>query len=176
MKALDPAAEAALLVKARHAPEAAITELVRALRGPVFALCLHLARDRGEAEDATQETFLAVHRGLAGFRQEARLSTWVYRIAIRMAGKVRARRASAEVPESLPDPAPGPERSAAARLEVRRLLAALEQLPAEQRVVLALFAVDGLGHAQIAEVLGVPEGTVWSRLHGARKRLAALLG
>jgi RNA polymerase sigma-70 factor, ECF subfamily len=63
-----------------------------------------------------------------------------------------------------------------ARLDARRLAAALARLPAEQRAVLSLFALDGLGHREIAEILGVPEGTVWSRLHGARKRLAAELG
>jgi RNA polymerase sigma factor (sigma-70 family) len=57
----------------------------------------------------------------------------------------------------------------------RRLWAALEQLSLEHRTVIALFAVEGLGHKEIAAVLGVPEGTVWSRLHLARKRLAVLL-
>ena len=62
-----------------------------------------------------------------------------------------------------------------ARETNQRLWLAMEQLSLEQRTVLALFAVDGLSHREIAAVLGIPEGTVWSRLHGARKRLAALL-
>ena len=57
-----------------------------------------------------------------------------------------------------------------------RIAGAMERLSAEHRVVISLFAVDELPHAQIAEILGVPEGTVWSRLHAARKRLAAELG
>ena len=52
-----------------------------------------------------------------------------------------------------------------------RLEAALDTLSAEHRVVIGLFAVDDLGHAEIAEILGIPEGTVWSRLHRARKQL-----
>ena len=48
-------------------------------------------------------------------------------------------------------------------------------LPAEQRLVVALFAVDGLRHTELAEILGIPEGTVWSRLHQGRKALAATL-
>lgn len=148
-----------------------------ALRAQVFALCLHLTRNRCEAEDAAQETLLAAHHGLAGFRGEARLSTWVYRIAIRMAQKRRARRRlEEELSESLADPAPGPEHNAAAQQQVERLLAALDQLSIEQRAVIALFAVEGLRHAQIAEVLGIPQGTVWSRLHLARKRLLELIG
>ena len=62
-----------------------------------------------------------------------------------------------------------------AKLRSERLKGALEQLTAEQRAVLSLFAVDGLGHREIAEVLGVPVGTVWSRLCLARKKLAATL-
>jgi len=56
------------------------------------------------------------------------------------------------------------------------VLAALERLSAGQRAVLALFAVDGLGHGEIAAILGVPEGTVWSRLFAARTRLREALG
>jgi len=58
---------------------------------------------------------------------------------------------------------------------MRRFLDALARLPEEHRVVLSLFAVEGLDHAQIAEIVGVPAGTVWSRLHNARKRLGALM-
>jgi RNA polymerase sigma-70 factor (ECF subfamily) len=63
----------------------------------------------------------------------------------------------------------------AARDDIRAVQAALDALPAEQRVVVALFSIDGLTHRQIAAVLGVPEGTVWSRLHKGRKALAAAL-
>lgn len=63
-----------------------------------------------------------------------------------------------------------------ARDEARRTLAALQQLTADHRAVLSLFALEGLSHREVAEVLGVPEGTIWSRLHGARKRLAELMG
>ena len=61
------------------------------------------------------------------------------------------------------------------RTPFRRSWAALEQLPAAQRAVLALFAVEGLGHSEIAAILGVPEGTVWSRLFHARTRLREIL-
>ena len=62
--------------------------------------------------------------------------------------------------------------SALSRMAVQ---VALDALPAEQRVVVALFSVDGLSHGEIAAILGVPEGTVWSRLHKGRKALAAAL-
>lgn len=149
------------------------------LRAPIFALCLHLTQNRADAEDAVQDTFLAVYRGLSSFRKEAELKTWVYRIALNAAlsRRARARRHSGEeVSLSAEDPAPGVETSVAARLEAQRLLRAMDRLSADHRAVLSLFAVEGLSHREIAEVLGVKEGTVWSRLHLARKRLAQLLG
>ena len=67
---------------------------------------------------------------------------------------------------------PRPDDRAAALEEAARLHSAMEQLSEEQRAVVALFAVEGLSHEQIAEVLGVPTGTIWSRLHVARKKLS----
>jgi RNA polymerase sigma-70 factor (ECF subfamily) len=192
---LDAAAEAAILAAARGRAAAraqAFEALFRALREPVLALALHLTGRRADAEDALQETFLDVHRGLERFRGEARLSTWVYRIAVRAALRMRARRgdlAATRVPEGRgagpegveqgaegDDPGGGGEEALLARLEARRVAAALDRLPAEQRAVLSLFALRGLSHLEVAEILGVPEGTVWSRLHAARQRLAAEVG
>lgn len=100
----------------------------------------------------------------------------MYRIALRAALRQRARRRPSEAvdPETPADR--GGEADLAARDEARRVQAAVVGLPAEHRAVLSLFAVEGLGHRQIAEILGVPEGTVWSRLHAARKRLAEAMG
>ena len=121
-----------------------------------------------------------MHRGLAGFRGEAAVSTWVYRIALREALRVKARRgpgaAGTGADERNQEASVDGEAVAASRHEARRVAAALERLSAEHQAVLALFAVDGLSHREIAEVLGVPEGTVWSRVHLARRSLTAVLG
>jgi RNA polymerase sigma-70 factor (ECF subfamily) len=87
-----------------------------------------------------------VRGGLAGFRGESRLATWVFRIALRASLQTRAR---------------------------RRVVAAgpLSRLPAGPRAVLSLFGIDGLSPVEIADVLGVPEGAAWSRLHSARAML-----
>lgn len=153
-----------------------VRELFLAHRVRVLALCLHVTGRRDEAEDALQETFLAVHRALPGFRGEAQLSTWVYRIAIRTASAIRARRPASQPLDAhaggeIADAAPGPDRAAEGRIEAERLSRALDRIGAEHRMILSLFAVEGLRHGEIAEVLGVPEGTVWSRLHAARKAL-----
>lgn len=184
MVLLTTDAELALCEQARAGSPAerqqAFEQIFRALREQVFALCLHLTGSRAEAEDAVQECFLAVYRALGTFRGEARLATWVYRIAVRAALSVKARRRAQQhtpLDDALATPAPGddPETQAATRQDMRRFLDALAHLPEEHRVVLSLFAVEGLDHAQIAEIVGVPPGTVWSRLHNARKRLGALM-
>jgi RNA polymerase sigma-70 factor (ECF subfamily) len=174
--ALDAATEAELLARARAGGDrhAAFDPLFRALREPVLALCLHLCGNRADAEDAVQEVFLAVHRALPAFRGEARLTTWVYRIAIRAALRAKARRRPSE-PLDPETPGGGGEAAMATRDDARRLVAAMARLSAEHRAVLSLFALEGLGHRAIADILGIPEGTVWSRLHAARKRLAAEL-
>jgi DNA-directed RNA polymerase specialized sigma24 family protein len=146
---LSPAEEAEILSGARRGGascDAAFDRAFLALREPVFALCLHLTGRSDDAEDSLRDAFRAVRGGLAGFRGESRLSTWVFRVALRASLQTRARRRVVEA---------GP----------------LSRLPAGPRAVLALFAVDGLAPVEIADVLGVPENDVWSRLHSARGML-----
>ena len=174
---LAPDVEARLLADVRAGSTRrtdAVAEVFRAFREPVLALCLHLTGGRrADAEDVLQEVFLAVHRALPHFRGEAKLSTWIYRIAVRASLEHRARRRTTEAldPEL---PGPSEEAGLVARDRARRLLLAMERLSVEHRTVLSLFAVEELSHQEIAEILGVPEGTVWSRLNAARKQLIAL--
>jgi RNA polymerase sigma-70 factor (ECF subfamily) len=146
---LSPAEEAEILVGAKAggpSGAAAFDRAFLALREPVFALCLHLTGRSDDAEEALRDAFRAVRGGLAGFRGESRLSTWVLRVALRASLQTRAR---------------------------RRVVAAgpLSRLPAGPRAVLALFAIDGLSPDEVADVLGVPESDAWSRLHSARAML-----
>jgi RNA polymerase sigma-70 factor (ECF subfamily) len=170
---LEPAAEARILAGAKgdaNRRDAAVAEVFKSFRRPVLGLALHLTGSASDAEDVVQEVFLSVHRALPGFRGEARLSTWIYRVAIRAALEVRARRRPSE-PLDPELAGPSEEAGLVARDQARRLLVAMDRLSAEHRTVLSLFAIEGLSHKEIAEILGVPEGTVWSRLSGARKRL-----
>lgn len=164
------------------AREASFRALVAHFERPLLRLATHLTGSPVDAPDVVQEVLLALHRALPSFRGEARLSTFVYRIALRAAAQHRARRfhtagaqADDEVWRQMLDPGVPPDRQATAREELRRMLEALGRLSLEHRGVLSLSAIEGLGPARIAEVLGIPEGTVWSRLHLARRKLLAAM-
>jgi RNA polymerase sigma-70 factor (ECF subfamily) len=183
LTALTPEREAELLAALRGsgpARERATHELFVALRRPVLSICLGMSGgDEAAAEDALQETFLAIFRQVEHFRGESKLTTWACTIAVRTALSARAKtRQRSHEPlnaaAGIVDESPSPEGTAAGRQAARRMQAAMAQLSAEHRAVISLFAVEGLSHQAIAEVLGIPQGTVWSRLHLARKRLIEL--
>lgn len=135
-----------------------------------FSLCGHSC----EAQDIAQEVFIAAIKGLDKFRGESQLSTWLYRITTRIAGRHLARGARHQVGDDELDDLPGLGK-ADADLNTRELVRAITKLPLPQRTVLSLVAIEGVSHQVAADVLGVPVGTIWSRLHSARKRLAEVL-
>lgn len=169
----------------RRARDRALDELFQLVGRPLFQLCLRVTCRPADAEDAVQETFVDVLRGIDGFRADARLTTWLFRVAIRAALRVksrgeRAERVSARAFDDVGiDERAAPETSgerdpaalAAEREGAARVLSAIARLPAAQRTVLGLAALEDLPRAQIAEILGVPIGTVDSRLHAARETL-----
>jgi RNA polymerase sigma-70 factor (ECF subfamily) len=163
----------------RRERERALEAVCAAFHRPLFQLALRVTCNASDAEDALQETWLDLAQGIGTFRGEAKLSTWLFRIAIRHAARVknqRRSRATLELEEA--EAAPGGKDPAhvAEELEgARRLLGAISRLPLEQRVVLGLAVGDELSYAEIAAILGIPEGTVSSRLHAAREGLRARL-
>jgi RNA polymerase sigma-70 factor (ECF subfamily) len=136
-----------------------------------------------EALDASQEIFLRVWRGLGGFRGEAKLSTWVFQIAWNYLRGYRRRmgrqhhflasgsEGNERVIERAQDPAPDPERRAAASDLLARVEEAMGELPEHFRVILWLRDAEKLPYDEIARVLEVPIGTVRSRLARARQAL-----
>lgn len=163
---------AALL--ARGERESAFNLLFRVHWAKVVALGFRLTRDPAEASDIAQDTFILVHRGLAGYRNEGRVVAWLMKIALHVGLKERARRKRWRMVDlrALVSAPMRAERDSQSDERVGQAMAALSD---DQRAVLSLFAIEGLKHADIAETLGVPEGTVWSRLHHARKRLQQVL-
>jgi RNA polymerase sigma factor (sigma-70 family) len=141
----------------------AMDALVRALTPYVSRICGSIALDRGD--DAMQETFIAVLRNLRTLREPAALRGWVRSIAVRES--VRQARAGDVAAEPVERPAPDIDLADA--VDVR---AALAELTPEHRAVLVLRDMDGLGEAEVAALLRIPEGTVKSRLHRARREFA----
>jgi len=152
----------------------ALKELFDAYGETTHRLAYHLTGSSPDAEEVTQEVFLAAFTSLGRFRGEARLKTWLYRVTVRCAGRLRARRPPAASDSASLAELPAPSQvDPAIRAEQREALAqAMQSLSLAHRTVLALFALKGLSHQEISEILGIPEGTVWSRLHAARKKLA----
>jgi RNA polymerase sigma-70 factor (ECF subfamily) len=154
---------------------AAFEELVRRHEQRIYNLSLRMLGRPEDARDATQETFLAAFRKLPSFRGDSSLSTWLHRVAMNACYDTlrrRKRRAEESLPED-PGAASGDlAESSAEAVDVQRALA---QVPDEFRAVLVLHDVQDLPYEEIAEVLGVPIGTVKSRLHRGRVGLARLL-
>ena len=141
--------------------------LLRALMPYVGRVCGAIALERGD--DAMQETFIAVLRNLRSLREPRALHGWVRRIAVRES--IRVARGGHEEPVD-PDALVG---AAAAPVDVATVVdvrSVLARLAPEQRAILVLRDVDGLSEAEAARLLGVPEGTVKSRLHRARSAFA----
>jgi RNA polymerase sigma-70 factor (ECF subfamily) len=156
----------------------AFEELVRRHRTPVFSFLLRLVGDRGRAEDLCQETFLRVVGAAERWEPRALFRTWLYAVA-RNQALDEARRQAFRRTEPLDDPArpgaasddPAPDRAAEAALVRPKLEAALAALPGEQREVFLLREHAGLRFHEIAEVTGVPENTVKSRMRYALEAL-----
>jgi RNA polymerase sigma-70 factor, ECF subfamily len=145
----------------------------------IYGLCFRVLGNREDAEDATQETFIGALRRAASFRGEAAFSTWLYRIAVNAAtDQARRRGRSRTVPLESEEThrevaAVGdPSGAVATSLTVQ---AALRAVPEDFRIALVLCDLYGFAYAQAAEILGVPVGTVKSRVFRGRLALGAQL-
>jgi RNA polymerase sigma-70 factor, ECF subfamily len=141
----------------------------------VVRLAAAMTGDRDAARDIAQDVFIAVLRGLPDFRGDAALGTWIYRITVRTAARHNARRVRHATPSVDADELPG-DASAEGAAELAELLRALASLPLASRTILSLIAIEGLSQEAVAEILGLPIGTVWSRLSAARRQLHESLG
>jgi len=128
-----------------------------------------------DLDDASQEVFVVVHRRLDSFRGDAHVRTWLYAICLRVAAGTRRKgQRRRELPldegfEALDPDQPTPEDRITSRERQRALEAVLDELGLEQRALLVMFEIDELGCDEIASIVGVPVGTVYSRLHSARR-------
>lgn len=177
-----PDDEDALVRKARDGDRRAFDGLVALHLPQVWATVWRVLRHREDTEDVVQEVFLTAHRSLSGFRGDAKLSTWLHRIAVTRALNHRERAEEKRRRASEPiDPEAGggavavaigtPLTALESKELMRRLADCLEKLPAAWRAVLALRESAGNSYERIAETLHVELGTVRSRLARARASL-----
>jgi RNA polymerase sigma-70 factor, ECF subfamily len=161
----------------------AVTEaLVQQYHGLIYHLALSMLDDPDEAEDATQETFIAAIMNLDRYRGESSLKTWLYAIALNTCrGHLRKRKARYNMRkawqslQSIAFRQPTPEESALSNEMDARLRAAVDALDEKHRVAIILRYAHSMSVPEIAQTLDVSEGTVHSRLHYARKKLHGYL-
>ena len=165
------ASDEVLARRAADGDESAFEELVVRYQDRLYTLALRITLSEADAYDCVQEGLVSAWRGLHSFRFDARFSTWVHRIVVRKAYDVLERRArTAEPVDEVP--ATSVDSPADVRLD---LLSALAGLEPDFRVVAVACDVVGLSMEEAAAVLDLPAGTVKSRLHRARARLAETL-
>ena len=162
-------------------------KLVTAYEKNVYNLALRMVGDPEDAADMTQETFIKAYRALSSFRGDSKFSSWLYRIASNVClDFLRSRSRHPQVSLStvdeddratfeLPDMRQNPEEQLMKKLGMEAVRRGLDQLPEQQRQILVLRELGGLSYAELAQTLGLEEGTVKSRIFRARKRLCALL-
>jgi RNA polymerase sigma-70 factor (ECF subfamily) len=178
--------DAALVEQCRRGDMQAFGSLVAKYQDRIFNMVYRMCGRRADAEELTQEAFLKALERIGQFRGQSQFYTWLFRIAAnltishrRRSGRVRFQSLTGpeEFEQSQADALtasmarrrnPAPEAAAMAAETQRRIMQALEELDDEFRLVVVLCDVEGMDYARIADVLGVPVGTVKSRLHRAR--------
>ena len=177
-----------VVARAREGREAAYRELIGRYERPVFSLIYRLVRDREQAEDLAQETFIKVLNALDRYDPSYKFSSWIFKIAhntaldrlrkkepetLSLDGSPHARDASEAQASSLTAVAADedPESYAASRELGREIEAAIGALRPEYRTAIVLWHVEGHAYEEIAKIMGIPLGTVKTYIHRARNEL-----
>ena len=158
--------------------------LVERYQNKIYNLCLRMCGNEDDAFDLTQDAFVRAWRNLGGFQFESAFSTWLFRLSSNICLdflRAKKRRAAVSLTVSdeedeesqldLPDPGKSPEEAVIAAEDRNLLTQALNSLPTDHRQIIVMRAIDDLSYSQIAEILGIQEGTVKSRLSRARTAL-----
>ncbi len=176
-----------LVDRARSGDARAFGELVRRHQQRIHRLAVHMLRDRAEAEDVTQETFIRAFQALSRFDGRSEPYTWFYRITINLSlNRIRSRKTSRATHDT-DDPrldgvlterrpeAADPSNSAQRAQLYKALCLGIDQLSDTLRTTLILVCIDGRSHEDVSAILGAPEGTIAWRIHEARRKLREFL-
>jgi RNA polymerase sigma-70 factor (ECF subfamily) len=174
-----------LITDSLHGKPAAFGELVCRYQDRLYNAVLRVMNNPDDALDVVQEAFVNAYQSLSTFKGDAEFYTWLYRIAFNAAISHKRRRAPASLesggrngePVDPADPSESSRPGAALERseDEAAVHAGLAKLSVEHRAVLVLKDIEGMKYEQIAEVIGVPVGTVRSRIHRARLELRNLL-
>ena len=171
--------ERVLIERAQHGDADAFGMLVRTYLGRVYRVAHAIVRNEDEAADIAQDTFVRAFRRIDRFDTERPLFPWLYQIARNLAlnriARVRKRETALPEYDTLLAVGPGPEETAVAAGESERVRRAVASLSEQHRAVIELNHFQECSYREIAEILGIPIGTVMSRLYHARQRLRKLL-
>ena len=176
--------ERELIARLQKRAEAAFEELIRQYEKKVYTLCFRMCGNSEDAEEAAQDAFLALWRGIDRFRQESSLSTWIYRLATNACIDTLRRRKKQSGSVSLDDEelfvdavdtSPQPQETVEYREAQKLLQEGLSALPEEYRKVLILREIEGLSYTEIAESASIELGTVKSRISRGRSLLRNFL-
>jgi RNA polymerase sigma-70 factor, ECF subfamily len=175
-----PDDDAELVRRAAAGDPAAFGALVERHERRIYTLCLRMVGNAADASDAAQDAFLTAFRKLGSFRGDAAFTTWLHRIAVNASYDLLRKRSrapllagpDADAPREWVAAVPDPADDAAGDVDVRRALAAVAE---EFRAALVLHDVQDLPVQEVADILGIPVGTVKSRLHRGRIALARAL-
>jgi len=171
--------ERELVQKAREGDEKAFRRLLEENYALIYSVVRGVAGRRSETEDIVQEVFIKIFRALGGFRGEARLSTWIYRIARNEAINALEKRRCELVPiedcEELAACGPDPEAARRRSLACERLELLMERLDEPQRVALRLRYMGEKSYEEIAHAMDIPLGTVKTHIYRAKLSLKRMM-
>lgn len=180
------AEEASFVLRLQANEDAAYDELVRTYHGSIFHVAYRMLGDSAEASDVVQEIFLKVFRNIGGFKGEAALKTWIFRIAFSEIlnklrwWKRRYRFSTVSIDDDqngngnghqVSDSKPTPEQILQSKEQETAIQQALSKLSGDHRSIIVLRDIEGFSYNEIADVLGISIGTVKSRLARARADL-----
>lgn len=175
----EKASDDELIRLAKGGESKAFDALVTRYHRKVYGLASSMLRDHDAADDICQETFIRAYKALSRFREGANFFTWIYRIAVNLClNAIRNKKRLVpmdEVPESVGSVAPGQEDCAGRKELLDKVNEKLETIHPKYRTALLLRVNEGLSYAEISAVLGIPRGTVMSRISRAREMLRTLL-
>ncbi|MBA3944574.1 MAG: sigma-70 family RNA polymerase sigma factor [Herpetosiphonaceae bacterium] len=165
-----------MVAQAQDGDRKAFSELVRRHQTAIYRVCFRILCDAEDAADATQEAFMRAYDKLSTFHNQSAFRTWMTRVAVNVSLNARShQRDGVPLDDMLVAADPSVEDTVVRAEAVQQLHGALQGLPFNHRVAVILRDLEGLSYREVAQALGVPEGTAKGWAHRGRAQLKELL-